>query len=188
MPTFDRSNLHFVNKARKAFTFLSSLGFIEAEALPTLMRYCKEEVEVDVYHGRQSYEIGAGVSAFGIRYAISEIIRITDSAVAGQYRNAVATTPEGVTVTLEALASLMKHYGSRAFSGDPQFFAALEQQRKSWSEEYALDILAKQIRPKAEEAFRRGDYSTAVELYTRIRDRLSPAEIKKLILAQERQS
>lgn len=188
MPVQDRVHLNFERAARKSFAFLNDLGFAEIESAPTLVRYRKDGIEVDVYHGRQSYEIGAGVSAFGTRYALSAIIRTTDPAAAKQYRYPAATTPEGVAAGLEELGSLMKRYCIRALSGDPQFFSELEQQRKSWSEEYALDVLAEQVRPKADDAFRRGDYSTAAELYARIRSRLSPAEIKKLTLAEERRS
>lgn len=186
MGTRDRSYLNFGEKVRETFVFLNDLGFSEVEALPTLVRYRKGHVEVDIYHGRQSYEIGAGVTGFGTRYAMSEIIRATDAETAKRYRNAVATTPEGTAAGLEELSSLMKRYGSAALRGDSQFFSMLEQQRQLWSEEYALDILAEQLRPQADEAFRRRDYSTAANLYARIRERLSPAEIKKLGLAEER--
>ncbi len=182
----DRSHLHFERKVRSAFTFLEDLGFVEVEALPTLVRYGKDCVEVDVYHGRQSYEVGAGVTGFGTRYAMSEIIRASDPEVAKGYRNTVATTPERVAAGLEELSSLLKCYGTAALQGDSQFFSVLEKKRKQWSEEYALDVLADLLRPQADEAFRRGDYLTAAELFGRIRTRLSPAETKKLALAEER--
>jgi len=186
MPTPNRLHFNFDLKVKETFLFLLDQDFSVIEELPTLIRYKKDGIEVDVFHGRQSYEIGAGISGFGTRYAMSEIIRAIDPEVARRYRDAVATTPEAVASALEELGSLMKSYGSRALSGDPQFFSELGQQRKIWSEDYALDVLAEQVRPKATDAFRRGDYATAAKLYTRIRSRLSPAEIKKLALAKAR--
>jgi hypothetical protein len=183
MDISDRSYLKFEEKVRTIFAFLVDMGFSEVEALPTFMRYRKDGIEVDVYHGRQSYEIGAGVTAFGTRYEISEIIRASNSETAKKFRHYAATTPEGVTAGLEELCTLMSRYGRVALGGDLQFFSTLEKQRKLWSEEYAIDVLAKQLRPQANEAFRRGDYSTAADLYSRIRGRLSPAEIEKLNLA-----
>ena len=53
-------------------------------------------------------------------------------------------------------------------------------------EAYALDVLAEQIRPNADAAFRSGDYRRAAELYEKIRPRLSAEEIKKLALAKAR--
>lgn len=188
MQKTDRSALHFAQKVESAFGFLTDAGFAQAEALPTLVRYRKGDVEVDIYHGRQSYEIGGGVSFAGTRYEMSEIIRTVNPQVAKGYRRDVATTPEGVAAGLDELASLMQLYGLSALSGDRRFVALLEQQRKQWAEGYAFDVLAAQLRPQAEEAFRRGDYEQAAELYSRIRERLSPAEAKKLSLAQERRA
>jgi hypothetical protein len=186
MNTSDRAHLNFAEEARKAFAFLGDLGFSEIEALPTLVRYRKGSVEVDVYHGRQSYEIGAGVTAFGARYAISEIIRHKEPEFAKRYHYAAATTPEGVIAGLEELSALMKRYGRPALDGDPKLFSTLESERRYWSEGYALDVLADQLRPQADEAFRQRNYAKAAELYSRIRERLSPAEVKKLSIAEER--
>lgn len=188
MQMTDRSALHFVRQVQRAFGFLPDAGFAQFEASPTLVRYRKGDVEVDIYHGRQSYEIGGGVTLAGTRYAMSEIIRTVDPEVAKGYRSVVATTAEGVAAGLEELASLMQLYGLGALSGEQQFVALLEQQRKQWADGYALDVLAAQLRPQAEDAFRRGDYEQAAELYGRIRERLSPAEAKKLLLAQERRA
>ncbi|HEY2560159.1 MAG TPA: hypothetical protein VGI48_10665 [Caldimonas sp.] len=184
----DRSPLHFAQKVRGAFSFLVDEGFTEIEARPTLVRYRNGDgdVEVDIYHGRQSYEVGGGVTIFGLRYAMSEIMRASDPDMAKEYRNAVATTPEGVAAGLKELSALMQRYGSAALLGDPRFFSVLEEGRRQWAQEFALDVLVGQLRPQAEEAFRRGDYSMAAELYGRIRERLSPAEAKKLALAEER--
>ncbi len=186
MDVSDRTYLNFAEEVRQAFAFLGELGFSEIEALPTLVRYRKGNVEIDVYHGRQSYEIGLGITAFGTRYAISEIIRHIDSETAKSYRYAAATTPVGVVACLKELSLLLKRYGRSALDGDPKLFSSLEGERKLWSEEYALDVLTEQLRPQANEAFRRKDYSKAAELYSRIKERLSPAELKKLSIAEER--
>lgn len=182
----DRAHLGFAKETRKAFAFLCDLGFSEIEASPTLVRYRKGGVEVDVYHGRQSYEIGAGVTAFGTRYAISEIIRHIDPEAGKYFRYSATTTPEGIVAGLDKLSFLMKCYGRSAVEGDPQLFSILESERTSWAEEYAVDVLADHLRPQADEAFRRRDYAKSAELYSRIKERLSPAELKKLSIAEER--
>jgi len=186
MNSSDRAFLNFAKEARRAFAFLGDLGFSEIEALPTLVRYRKGIVEVEVYHGRQSYEIGLGVIAYGARYAISEIIRHIDPEAEKHFHYPATTTPEGVVAGLNELSSLMRLYGRSALDGNPEFFSALERERKIWSKEYSLDVLADQLRPLADEAFRKRDYAKSVELYSRIRERLSPAEIKKLNIAEER--
>jgi len=185
MNVSDRSQLDFSDKVREAFSFLLGDGFAEIEVLPTLVRYRKGDVEVDICHGRQSYEIGGGISFSGNRYAMSEVVRASDPDVAKVYRNPVATTQDGVTAGLDELSELMQRYGAEALRGDARLFSALELQRKRWAEEYALDVIEEQLRPRAEEAFRRGDYPKAAELYGRIGKRLSPVEVKKLAFAEE---
>jgi hypothetical protein len=182
----DRADLHFERMVRGAFMFLEDLGFTEVEAMPTLVRYRKGDVEVDVYHGRRSYEVGAGITAFGVRYPLSAIIRAVDPAAEETYRVYSATTPERIAEGLEELSSLMRRYGTDALRCDPQFFSTLAKLREQWSKDYALDVLASQLRPRAEEAFRRRDYVTAAELYARIKGRLTPVEAKKLTVAETR--
>jgi hypothetical protein len=182
----ERTRLNFADAVSKRFAFLCGLGFCEEESLPTLVRYRKDDLEVAVYHGRRSFEIGFEIARLGVRYSIGELIRAADREKAAQYRNYAATTPRGIAEGLVQLEGLVKQYGERALGGDPAFFAALAQQRKSWAEEYALDVLASQLRPQAEAAFRSGNYRQAADIYQRIRPRLCAAELKKLALAKER--
>jgi hypothetical protein len=182
----ERTVLNFALAVSEKFFFLGDLAFNEVESLPTIVRYRKSDLEVHVYHGRQSFEIGFEVSRQGVRYSMSELIRANDPQTAEQYRNYAATTPEGIAEGLTKLEKLVKRYGERALRGDPEFFAILANQRKAWAEGYELDVLAKQLRPKADTAFRSGDYRQAAELYEKIRPRLSATELKKLELAKER--
>lgn len=181
-----RKRLNFAHAVRQRFAFLEDLGFLEVESLPTLVRYRKEKLEVALYHGRQSFELGLEIDRDGSRYSIPELIGVADIEAAKHYRNYAATTSAGIVEGLNQLAQLVMHYGDRALRGDPAFFAMLEDRRKSWSEGYALDVLARQLRPKAQAAFQKGNYREAAELYERIRPRLSAVEEKKLALAKER--
>ncbi len=49
-----------------------------------------------------------------------------------------------------------------------------------------MDVLEAQVRPRAEEAFRMGNYQKSAELYEEIFERLTPAELKKLAFARRR--
>lgn len=176
----------FAEKVREVFRFLREQGFVETVALPSMVELVKNGVTVDIYCGRRSSEIGAGISFLGSRYALSEIVRVVDPEVANRMRNIVATTPELMTSGLEQLSSALRQYGASALSGEPSFFSELSEQRFRRSAEFALDVLASQLRPQAEEAFRQGEYAKAAEAYARIRGALSPAEIKKLEFAERR--
>lgn len=182
----ERTRLNFANAVRQRFAFLDDLGFSEVESLPTLVRYRNGDLEVTLYHGRSSFELGFEICRNGTRYSISELIGVADSEAAERYRSYAATTPDGIAAGLTQLEELVRRYGDRALRDDTAFFTMLEDHRKAWAEEYAIDVLARQLRPKAQAAFQQGNYREAAELYERIRPRLSTAEEKRLALAKER--
>lgn len=180
------SDLVFEQVVSEACSYLLDIGYVVNERCPTLVRYVRHNVEVDIYQGRQSYEVGVGIRIDGERFSLSEFIRLVDPEMANAYRNSVATDAEGVVNAVSKVALLLKQFGDLALQGNSSVMAALTTQRQQWSDNFALDVLAEQTRPLAESAFRTGDYQKAAELYARIRPRLSPAEKKKLALAEER--
>jgi hypothetical protein len=182
----DRTRLNFAHAVKERFGFLAEQGFALAESMPTLVRYQKGDLEVHIYHGRKSYELGFRVGHGDQHYSMSELIRASDAAAADTYRNLTVTNPLALRTGLDRIAELSQRYGECALRDDPKFFARLAQQRISWSQDYALDVLAAQIRPMAEEAFQKGRYQEAADLYEKINTRLSPAERKKLVAARER--
>src|SRR5690606_14674679 len=143
----DRKRLNFANTVRESFSFLADYGFEMFDALPTLVRYRKGELEAHVYHGRRSLEVSFEIVLRDERYAISELIRATNPEEAGRYRNYTATTPEGVIKAVSQLKELVKQYGELALQGDAEYFARLEGLRRAWMESYALEVLAGQLRP-----------------------------------------
>jgi hypothetical protein len=182
----DRVRLNFAETATQAFAFLTDVGFSQVEAAPTIVRYRRRDVGADICHGRRSYELGVEIGRGETRYSISELIRATDAEAAKRYRVYAATTQEGVIEGLGQLADLARQYGTRALQGDASFYAVLDKQRSSWAHGYALDVLAGQLRPKAEEAFRGDHYLEAVKLLERIQPVLTPVELKKLTIAKNR--
>jgi len=182
----ERARLGFADAARRNFGFLVAMGFAEVGSTPTMIRYQRGGLELAVYHGRRSFELGFEAARRGERYSIEELIRVEDPGLAGTYRNFVATTPDEVDAGLVRLGDLVSRHCERALSDDPAFYTKLEAQRKTWAESFALDVLAAQMRPQAEAAFRSGDYRKAAELYERIRPVLSATELKRLTLAKAR--
>lgn len=179
---------HFIEEGRRSFSFLIEQGFTEVEATPTLLEFHNPETDIDadVYFEPGSYEIGLQVNRSGVKCSLSEMIRLAGDDSWRTYRDFAATTIDGVAEGLARLAELTKRFGQRALRGDPEFFGNLERERRLWTHEYALDVLESQLRPKADQAFRAGDYRTAAELYARIQSRLTSAEIKKLEIAKTR--
>jgi hypothetical protein len=61
-----------------------------------------------------------------------------------------------------------------------------EKNRAAGAIQMAARSIANSVRPRAEAAFRSGQYETAAELYSLIREVLTPSELKKLDLATHR--
>jgi hypothetical protein len=181
-----RQSMQFREAVASSFMFLHELGFHVVEATDSISRHRHGDILVNVFHGRQSYEIGFEIGDGNEMFSMSELIRAADPVAGARYRNPVATTAADVFNQLQRLASLVQVYADRALRGDSSVFTDLRRQRKTWSEDYALDVLSSQVRPKAEEAFREGRYREAADLYGQIKARLNAAEIKKLEIAGRR--
>src|ERR1700682_2401604 len=145
----DQTRLDFVSTVAKTFAFLADLGFLQSQALPTIVRYKKGEVEVRVYYGRRSYELGFEIARHGDKYSMSELIRVADPEAAARYRNFAATTQAGLTDGLVKLAELATKYAGLAMQAAPEFFTALEDRGRSWAKTFSLDVLEQQLRSKA---------------------------------------
>ena len=182
----DLTKLGFAPAVIQAFAFLHNFGFRQIDALPTLVRYANDRVGANVYFGRSSFEIGFEIECEEERFPLSALISVANPLAAGKYRNFAATTPAAVSVGVARLADDVRLYATRALQGDPGFFAAARERSKKWSEEYALEVLAAQVRPQAEAAFREGRYREAAELYKQIATCLTPSERKKLEMARSR--
>jgi len=182
----NRIRLGFADAVRKKFAFLADYGLSETEALPTIVRYRKSDLELEVYQGRLSYEIGINIGHGDEKFSMGALIRAVDPVGGGKYRDWAATSSEALAAGLDRLAELLRRYGERALRNDLSFFEELGKQGEAWAETYSLDVLVAQIRPKAELAFRENRYREAAELYERISARLSVAERMKLAIARKR--
>lgn len=180
----ERTKRNFTTLVKNEFLFLHDFGFIEIESLPTIVRYKNGDIEVNIYHGRQSYEIGLEFIYKEVSYSISEFIRVIDPELAEKYRNPAATENEVVARMLTKIGELTKCYCLPCLQGDRDFFTILEAKRKLWRQEYALQIKADQLRPKANEAFHSQNYPKALELFREIEFCLTPSELKKMEISE----
>jgi hypothetical protein len=183
-----RESLGFSEAVGLSFAFLYDFGFSRSELDSTIVCYRKNELELCVYHGRQSYEIGVEVRLAGSAYSIESLIRTGDPIAADQYRAPRATTAEQVSSGVAQMAHLVRQHAQRILQDDPTVFGELEEVSKNVAQTRAQEVLARQLHPKAEAAFRLGRYQEAVDLYQRIEASLSPTDVKKLQFARKRAS
>ena len=181
-----RAGLGFEDLVRQRFSFLAEYGFCEIESLATIVRYRKGDLELNVCHERLSYEVDLQIGHAEDLFYLEELIHACDPEAAKRYKKWMASTAATLAPGVERLAELVGRYGDRALRDDPDFFEDLRKNRKFRREEYALNVLASQTRPKAEAAFREGRYREAADLYESIAPQLSPAERGKLEAARKR--
>jgi hypothetical protein len=182
----ERTEYGFTSIVRQRCSFLTAYGFVETKAEPTIVKYRQGELGFNIYHGRQSYEVGIEIGHDDEMFSMSELIGVVDPEVAKEYRSVAAMSQAALCGAVENAVELVQRYAEGALRDDPEFFAALRRQRESLRDELALDVLARQIRPKADAAFRAGRYGEAAELYQKIVERLSGIERAKLAAALKR--
>lgn len=182
----EAAGVNFEEKAQQEFAFLTGLKFKIIECSQRVLRYQSGEIEVEIFYGYQSYEVGFNLIRRNIRYSMSEFIRLMDTDYSESYRYSSATTQSAMDNGLINLAKHVKLYCLEALNNENRIFLELDQLRVVWAKKYEVEVLAHTLRPKAHEAFRVGNYQLAVDCYTQIKSLLSATELKKLALAESK--
>ena len=190
MSTNDRRDLRFAEVAEVKFNLLQEHGFKRMQSEPTLVRFESRRAYVNVYHGRQSFEVGLEIGSLvagadETSYSMSEIIRLVDAGEADGYRNYVAHSPERVAEGVQRLAMLFSRYVNAGALGDTVLFERLREGRELWSREYATDVNLTHARQKLGVLWHAKDYPKVVELLSPLRDALTPTEVHKLEYAEK---
>ena len=182
-----RRFLRFRETVLKHFSFLESRGLRASETSETYVRFAGEVADIEVFHGRQSFELGANVIRGGLKYSLTEFQMLRSSTNEdANFLVFAATDAHGVETGVGLLASALKDCIDAILLDSPDMYVELQSRREANRKKLAMDTLVSQTRPKADEAFRRGDYSRAAELYEVIREQLSPSEMRRLEIAKSR--
>lgn len=187
-----RARLGFEQAVRSRFEFLEThYGMRVVQSEPTLVRYESEALFVNVYHGRSSYELAFEVGRksnddeLERPFRPDDFIRLSDPEQAKALRYFAATTFEEVERGVERLAADFRGKAERAFT-NADLFETMKRARLAAASEYADDVHERQTRPKAEAAFRRGDFAKAARLYESFESRLAPSERRKLEISRRK--
>lgn len=87
---------------------------------------------------------------------------------------------------LRRLADDVSKYASKALIGDRLYFRRLSEYRSRQAQSLMENMRARQVRLKADEAWRCRDYEQVVKQYESMRDHLTSAEFKRLEIAKDR--
>jgi len=183
----DDRDLGFVEAVADAFSFLvDRYGFEMKTPAPTLVEFGSPAVLLRVYHGRQSYEINVelnlqtewkqGVAPF----TISDVLRV--GGASHELPNGViqASTRTAVRSGVQRLSDLLRKYGLDAIAGNPFAYRRLATERSRAAVAEAEALRLRDLRRKAETAWRNRDFRTVEQAYSQMEEALTPAEKKKL--------
>lgn len=177
--------LGFAKNVRQRFAFLAEYGFREFQATPTIVQYQKDDLKLNVYHGRRSYEIGAEIQFRGDTFSLAQMIRASDPDTWNHFRYPQASTQSGVELGVIRIAELMLLYGKPALEKDSKYFANVLIRRETWKKQFAQEVLIEHIRPRARQAFRERRYKQAAQLFEQIAENLTDTEKRKLSYARK---
>jgi hypothetical protein len=178
--------LRFEDQAIKIFEFLIDFGFTLTSVKPTQVIYSSDGVSVALYRGRRSYEIGCDIEAFGHSYGLGQLIRATAPEVVEKYRYNAGNSQGVIFRGLTELSLLLRQHADAGLRGDKNFFEIVKESDRDYLKKYALEVIAKQVRPKASEAFRIGNFKLAVELYSQMAGSLTVVEEKNLLFSKKK--
>lgn len=180
-PKFEINDLEKV--ARDAFSWFLAQGFDLVKSTNEIVRFSKNEIEIEAYFEQSTHEVGVGITYSGSHYSLSEILRMADPELGSRYRDLHANSLEEIALGWKKSAQLLANHGGGVLTGDKAALENLARAKKLWTFNYSMEVLANQTRQKAENAFKKRDYQTAARLYASIQNQLRPSELKRLAIA-----
>lgn len=186
----NRSELRFVEAVEAAFSFLvEKFGFrLVGTEPPTLVRYESGTAFLNVYHGRQSYEINVEVGSIadpaGRSYRLADVLGAIVGLDDSRRTYFQASNREAVRRCVQQIADLVaKHYGP-VVRGEADVFDRVAAHTSENSEAYTREVVQRPVREAAEKAWHTKDYAKVQELYASIQDNLTLVEQKRLEYAE----
>lgn len=182
-PVARRRDFEFAALAAASFAFLPDSGLALAEVDESRVRFASSGRFVNVYHGRDSYEVGVEVGRwievddqvveqlFPLVYLLA-----AQSGEAELDRIRSATDREQLERELGRLASLLK--GNVPLLAEDQIFDRMAELNASLSQRYTEGIRATRLRERAAEAWSRKDFATVVLSYAEIEQELRTAPLR----------
>jgi hypothetical protein len=189
MPTIDRQSLHFAETVERYFAFLAGHGFKRVQKETTFVRFESGRLYVNIYHGRQSYEMELEIGSYGISdppYSILDLIRLLEPKKAAEYRRYAAHIAKDVDNGVQRLASLFRRYVDAGALDDARIFERLQKSRSAAVHGYWKGMKLTQVRQQLDAAWHAKNYAKIIALLEPHRSDLFPTELKKLNYAKQR--
>lgn len=165
-----RKQLGFAEAVVREFEFVeASYGFRRIEESITFVRYESDQIFLNVYHGRSSYEIGVelgklvadpSVNRYGLSYVIAGLAPEYEGQTSFQ-----ATEPKTIAKCVAKAARIVESYCGPALAGDREAFQKIEEAARVEGERLLVRYKYGAIINRADHAWENKDRVRAAELY-----------------------
>ncbi len=181
----NRENLKFNFNVRNNFQFLIddyNFEFVKEDF--TFVRYETDQLFVNIYHGRLSYELGfeCGLKSKGedSRFRLNTILRGLIGDTHNKQTFYQASNKEAVANCLSKISDIVKKYCFSLLRAEDLAFVKVDRasadEGQELTEKYTLGF----VREQAEQAWRNKEYKKVRSLYKTIEEKLSYIELKRL--------
>lgn len=185
----NREELQFPKLVIRYFKFLErDFNFIVSRTTNTLVRYQSELLFINIYHGRNSYEIGFELGVIGsLNTAVYDLPVILKTLVPA-YKGLLyfqASNYADLKDCIKTISRIVIEYCKEALYGKELVLAEINNTYNTINKEATKLYSIKPIQDKALQAWQRKDYFEVVRLYTSIENEINQLERQRLIFARK---
>lgn len=173
--------LGFVELVLSTFAFLLRLGFVVARREGTLVRFEKDNVFVNVYHGRASYQVGLELGRVrdGDMYSLHELFRALAPSDIEQAR-CQTTDPEVLRQCLASIAATIERHCGALLAGNASAFDEVDAAVAPLRKAATLQAQYGAIIDRADKAWESKDFGKAADLYEKSAPALDETRARRL--------
>lgn len=177
----EAGRLNFVDAALRAFAFLLRVGFIVARRDDTFLRFERENVYVNVYHGRLSYQVSVELGRVRESdvYSLYELLLAVSPADVGQAK-LQTTDSEFLERCLAYIAGIIEHRCSALLAGEAAAFEKLRAVAAPIRKAATLQAEFGATIHRADKAWESKDFSQAAALYEKSEAGLDETRVRRL--------
>lgn len=165
------------------FSFLESLGFRGEARADDCVVFTSDKVSVLVTWNVRSGELDVGIGLLLSKeplYSLRDVLAMECCCVP-EAKCPFQVIDEGrLGHFLHILSGHLKKYGVRALEGDRIYFRRLDEFRSKGARELMEEMRIRQVRKKAEQAWKEGRYREAADQYLSIVESLKISERKRI--------
>lgn len=173
--------LGFVDHVLSAFAFLLRLGFVVTRCEATFVRFEKDNVFVNVYHGRASYQVGLELGRLldGDVYSLHELFRVLAPSEIEQAR-CQTTNSEVLRQCLASIAATIEQHCDALLAGNANAFEKVGATIAPLRKAATLQAQFGATIDRADKAWELKDFSKAADLYERSAPALDETRMRRL--------